>query len=227
MTRKKLQPKWLSSIKVLVWDLDGTLYQEIPEIKDGIHANAISLITQVKGISGEEAERVFQQAHEKLGSSTQTLIHLGVDKTYALSSEWYSDVQLKYLRRDERLVQLFVKLKSRRHLIDTNGARRSTIKKLRRLGLQLSTFEKIFTNADMFGVLKPDPLPFQKVLEYTRLPAQAHLMIGDRDRTDLEPARKLGMKTCLVWGESGGADICFSSIYQVADLFAPATALHV
>lgn len=218
MTRKKLQPKWLSSIKVLVWDLDGTLYKEIPEIKNGIHANAINLVTRVKGISGKEAERVFQRVYEKLGSSTQTLIHLGVDRTYALSSEWYSDVQLKYLTRDERLVQLFIKLKSWRHLIETNGAKRSTIKKLKRLGLELSTFEKIFTNADMFGVLKPDPLPFQKVLEYTGLPAKDHLMIGDRDRTDLEPAKKLGMKTCLVWGESDSADLSLREVYQVAEV---------
>jgi putative hydrolase of the HAD superfamily len=219
MTRKKLQPRWLSSIKVLVWDLDGTLYHEIEEIKEGIHANAIRLIRQVKVVSKKEAEELFQKTYQKLGSSTQALIHLGVDRTYALSSEWYSDVQLKYLKRDERLVQLFIKLKSWRHLIDTNGARRSTIKKLRRLGLQLSTFEKIFTNADMFGVLKPDPLPFEKVLEYTGLPAQVHLMIGDRDKTDLEPARKLGMKTCLVWDKADSADLSLPSVYQVASLF--------
>jgi len=226
MTRKKVQPKWLSSIKVLVWDLDGTLYQEIPEIKEGIHANAIKLVSKARKISHEKAKALLQETYEKLGTLTQALIDLGVEKSYALSDEWYSGVQLKYLKRDERLVQLFVKLKSWRHLIETNGARRLTIKKLKRLGLELSTFEKIFTNADMFGVLKPDLLPFQKVLEYTRLPAQAHLMIGDRDRTDLEPARKLGMKTCLVWGMSGSADICCSSIYQVASFLAPGIAVH-
>lgn len=227
MSNKQLRPKWLSSIKVLVWDLDGTLYREIPEIKNGIHANAIACISRARAVSKSQAEELFEKTYQKLGSSTQTLIHLGVERAYVLSGEWYADVQLKFLKPDKKLVKTLAGLKNFRQFINTNGARSSTVKKLKRLGLKPSTFEKIFTNADMFGVLKPELLPFEKMLKYTGLPASAHLMIGDRDRTDLAPAKKLGMKTCIVWGKSELADISLPSVYQVADLVAPATTSHV
>ncbi len=218
MNKLKRKPAWLKQIKVIIWDLDGTLYQEMPELKREIHDNAIDLIGRVKGISRKKAEKVFSLKYSQFGSSTKTLIDCGVDRTYVFSGEWYTKAQMKYLKRDERLGLIFKKLKDRRHILNTNSISSSAKKKLRRIGLKTETFEKLFTNADMFGVLKPDPKPFEAVLEYTKMPAKTHLFIGDRYQTDLEPAKKLGMRTCLVWGESAMADISLKTVYEVAEL---------
>jgi len=212
-------PGWLDQIQVLVWDLDGTLYQEIPELRKEIQSHTVDLIRQVKKVSKREAERIFSQMYQKLGSSTQTLIDCGVDRLYALSGEWYAEIQLRYLRRDQDLQTMFERLQNKRHILNTNSINFAAQKKLKRLGLNDRIFEKLFTNADMFGVLKPDPKPFLAVLEYTKLPAAVHLFIGDREKTDLEPAKALGMRTCLVWGESTLADISLSTVYEVAQLF--------
>lgn len=219
MVRRTDRIIWLSQIKVLIWDVDGTLYQEIPEIKEGVHENTINLISKAQIISKQDAEKLFWERYEKLGSRTQTLINCGVNREYVLSGEWYSQVQLKYLRKDERLVAMFGRLKHIRHIINTNGATTSTKKKLQRLGLNLITFEKIITNADMLGRLKPEAAPFRAVLAYTDLPASAHLLIGDRDKTDLEPAKKLGFHTCMVWGKSKVADLSLDSVYDIERLF--------
>lgn len=212
------KPKWIKDIKVLVWDLDGTLYNEIPEMKKQIHQNVINLISEAKSISLSEANELFWKMYSKVASSTQTLINCGVDKNKILSGYWYSDAQLKYLKKDQCLIKIFEQLKNLRHIINTNGNGSISRKKLKKLGLSLSTFEKIFTNADMFGVLKPDLLPFKEVLKYTGLKANNHLFIGDREATDLVPAKKVGMRTCLVWGKSKIADISLKTVYDVEGL---------
>ncbi|MBU0618903.1 HAD family hydrolase [Patescibacteria group bacterium] len=205
-------------IKVLVWDLDGTLYKNTLTLSGAIHANAIKAVKKANSLSDEEAEQLFQQTYKQLASSTQTMIHCGVDRAYALSGKWYAEVQLKHLQHNQRLINMFDRLKPWRHIINTNGANLVTQKKLRLLGLSADIFAKIFTNADMFGKLKPDLMPFKAMLDYTGLSAEQHLMIGDRPETDLLPAKKLGMKTCLVWGESAEADVSVKTVYEVSDL---------
>lgn len=196
------------------------MYKNTPALSRAIHANAIGAISQARSISLEEAGRLFRDLHSQLHSSTQTMINCGVDRRYALSGEWYEKIQLKHIKHDHRLVGMFGQLKSLRHLINTNGAGSVTRKKLSLLGLSLRMFEKIFTNADMFGRLKPDLAPFQAMLDYTGLPANQHLMIGDRWDTDLGPAKKLGMKTCLVWGQCDEADVSLKTVYEIGDLLA-------
>ncbi len=219
MAYRLTKPKWLSQIKVLVWDFDGTLYKELPEIKSEIHKNVIELVVKARGLSWQKAEKLFWKNYHTLGSSIKSLIALGVDREYVLAGEWYSKIQLKYLKKDERLAEMFKGLEGLRHIIDTNGAGPPTIKKLKKLGLSLEIFEKIFTNAEMFGRFKPDLFPFRAILDYTALKPEKHLFIGDREKTDLVPAKKIGMRTCLVWGKSKLADISLRKVYDVEKLF--------
>jgi FMN phosphatase YigB (HAD superfamily) len=57
-------------------------------------------------------------------------------------------------------------------------------------------------------------------MEKTGLPPVAHLMIGDRERVDLVPAKKLGMKTCLVWAAEPSmvADITLPTVYDLSQV---------
>jgi len=219
MIKKDENPKWLKKIKVLVWDLDGTLYHGTSEIRNEIHSNVIKLISKKKKVSLEKAEELFWKKYKKVGSSTKTMMQLGVDDKVIFSGKWYSEAQLKGIKKDEDLILMFKKLANYRHIVNTNGIYSSSVEKLRKLGLALNTFEKIFTNADMFKVLKPDLLPFKEVLKYTGLEPQEHLFIGDRDETDLVPAKKLGMKTCMVWRQSEIADISLDSVYDLTESF--------
>jgi len=217
--RKTAMKKLLKEIKVLVWDLDGTLYDEIPVIKKEIRSNVVKAISKVQLISLKQAEKLFAKTYKELNSSTKTMMKYGVDKKWILSGEWYNKAQLKYIKKDLRLKMMFDNLKNLIHIINTNGSILPTKKKLKKLGLPLDIFEKIYSNADMFGILKPDLLPFKKVIKYTKLLPENHLFIGDRDKTDLVPAKKIGMRTCLVWGQSKMADISLPRVYDVVELF--------
>ncbi|MFC1711308.1 HAD family hydrolase [Patescibacteria group bacterium] len=71
----------------------------------------------------------------------------------------------------------------------------------------------------MQGRVKPDPYAFKLILNYTKLKPENHLFIGDSDKKEMIPAKKLGMKTCLVWGKSKVADISLKTVYEVESLF--------
>lgn len=210
-----VSPEWLKQIQVLVWDFDGTFYQSIPEMNALIHERVFELIAQNKGVSVEEAEGIYKQMYSELHSATKVLIACGVDELYALSGQWSEDTRLNFLVADPKLVAMFDQLpRGLRYLIHTNGTREATQKKLAALGLDPAVFAIISCPTD-YGKVKPDPSVFAAILERTGLPAGAHLYIGDRDKTDLEPARELGIHTCLVWGESEIADISLGSVYDV------------
>lgn len=210
---------WLKDIKVLVWDVDGTLYQEIPEVKKEIHKKVIQAIVKAKSIAIKQAKELHYQLYKQYKSNTSVLLQLGVDKDYVLSGDWYSRVQLKYLEKDNELIKIFQELKSFKHIISTNSEKIVALKKLEILGINPTLFEKIFTNKD-FGVkVKPNPYAFKLVLELTKLKPQQHLFIGDSEEKEMIPAQKVGMHTCLVWGKSKAADISLPTVYDISKLF--------
>ncbi|KKW01536.1 MAG: HAD superfamily (Subfamily IA) hydrolase, TIGR02253 [Parcubacteria group bacterium GW2011_GWA1_49_11] len=81
------------------------------------------------------------------------------------------------------------------------------------------TFEEMVT-AETVGITKPHPEGFRYILRKTGLPAEQHLMIGDREGVDLVPAKALGMKTCLVWAKNSSsiANVSLPTVYGVANL---------
>lgn len=215
MIDTKRLPPWLFRIKVLVWDFDGTLYNEIPTAKQEIQNNVIQLISRSQKTSLAKAKQLFLKHYLRFNSSSRVLIHFGINRDYVLKGEWYGRTQLRHIKKDKKIKAMFEKLKSFRHILSTNATLVNTKKKLGKLGLSPKVFEKFFCHADLSGVLKPDPRAFGEILKYLQLPPEQVLYIGDREQTDLEPAKKMGMHTCLVWGESKAADICLPKVYDI------------
>ena len=241
--------KKLKNIKVLVWDVDGTLYQTPAEFYNQLHQFWVGEVKKKLGLSFEKAEKIYDQYKKKYLSSTLTLKVLGIgeEKEILVKSEEIVKGK-KFIKKDPKLVGLFRKLKNFRHLVLRNGTRRETIARLELLGLierekrgkylstersdrfypcleysgGLGSFERVFGTVDAFDTVKPDEKVFKKILEYTKLPADQHLMIGDRVEVDLMPAKKLGMRTCLVWSESDNknVDVSIKRIYDIINLLA-------
>lgn len=124
-----------------------------------------------------------------------------------------------FLSRDERLIELFKKLTGYRHIILANGVIRRHKETLKVLGVPPETFE-LYVTSEVVGTTKPHPEGFQYVLNYTKLPPSSHLMIGDREQVDLVPAKKLGMRTCMVWSEKKSiiADATLPTVYDITGI---------
>lgn len=206
----------LSTIKVLIWDFDGTLYKPNPALFQAVREAEYRTIKEHTGWSREKKIEEFNTLHKIVYPSatevTAVLCKMPISQA-AVEMEQYFD-RRDFVRRDEKLIALFEKLKSFRHFILANGARIRYVETLAVLGVPLSTFEEIVTS-EVVGVTKPHLEGFRYILKKTGLPAQQHLMIGDREAVDLVPAKSLGMKTCLVWGKSTIADISLPTVYDL------------
>ncbi len=204
-------------VKIIAWDVDTTLYKNIPELSIRFKEECIKEVAKVKEISFAEAESIFEKARATNGSSTMTLRNLRVgDENTLLQIQKRIDKQ-GYIKPDPKLLSMFQKLSKFRHFIITNSMKEDDKAALVKLGLPESIFEKIITVEDA-GEPKPSLAPFQFLLKLTGLPPEQHVYVGDREKVDIEPAKKLGMKTILVWGESELADVSLSAVYDVPEV---------
>lgn len=212
---KKVKSSKLKNIKVLVWDFDGTLYKWIPKLREEVREAEYRTIKDHTGWSREKTVTEFNQVHQKVLSATTAVAKIaGIPVAQAaMEGEWYID-RSKYLKRDERLVRLFKQLDSYKHYLLVNGIQEVTRKSLLLLGLSPDIFEEVVTS-ETVGVNKPNLNGFKYIFAKTQLRPEQHLMIGDRESVDIIPARKLGFKTCLVWGESKFADVSLTTIYDL------------
>ncbi len=205
-------------VKVIAWDIDTTLYKTIPELSVKLKNSCIEEVAKLKGIPFDEAKDVFEREREKCGSTFLTFMSLGwrgLEAVRKMESIEKKIDKFSYIKKDPNLPILFSKLSGFRNFILRNGTRESTMRLLNNLGVNPKIFEGIITTEDSL-LPKPDPAPFELLLKTTGLPPEQHVYIGDRDRVDMEPAKKLGMKTILVWGKSEIADLSLPTVYDVA-----------
>jgi HAD superfamily hydrolase (TIGR01549 family) len=210
-----------TEVNVLIWDFDGTLYKPNSDLFAAVREAEYLAIMEHTGWSREKTIKEFHALHKvTIQSATavvSTLCHIPIAAA-ARESEKYFD-RRKYLRRDPRLIDMFRQLKDFRQYIFANGVIAHHKETLKVLGIPAGTFEA-FVTAETIGVTKPDPAGFLYILHKTGLPPAAHLMIGDRELVDLEPAKMLGMHTCLVWSDakSAIADVTLPNVYEVATI---------
>lgn len=206
-------------IVVLIWDFDGTLYKPNPELWKAVREAEYRTIMEHTGWDGEKTVAEFKKLHKIVyPSATEvTAILCGIPIAQAaIKMEQYFD-RRDYLARDEKLIVMFKKLSRFRHFTLANGVRERHRETLKILGIPANTFEEMVTS-DTVGVTKPHPNGFLYILKKTGLPPAQHLMIGDRPKVDLEPAKNLGIKTCLVWSKTldPSSDVVVPTVYDVA-----------
>ncbi|OGG35147.1 hypothetical protein A2363_01455 [Candidatus Gottesmanbacteria bacterium RIFOXYB1_FULL_47_11] len=209
----------LESIRVLIWDFDGTLYRPNTELFAAVREAEYQAIMEHTGWTREKAMEEFHKLHRVTIQSATAVIaklcNMSIGQA-AVESEKRFD-RRKYLHRDEKLIDLFAKLTKFRHFTLANGVKQYHVETLKLLGVPPETFEEMVTS-ETVGVTKPDDKGFRYIMKKTGLPPEAHLMIGDRELVDLAPAKNLGMHTCLVWSDKKStiADATLLTVYDVA-----------
>jgi len=209
----------LTNIRVLIWDFDGTLYKPNADLFRAVRESEYQTIINHTDWSRTKVIEEFDKLYKKtIQSATEvTGVLSGITTAQAAGEmEGFFD-RRQFIGRDEQLLALFQTLKAYRHFILANGIIAHHKETLVLLGLPWETFEDDVTS-EIVGETKPSLKGFQYILGKTGLPADVHLMIGDREAVDLVPAKQLGMKTCLVWADTPStvADITLPTVYDVA-----------
>ncbi len=208
-------------IRVLIWDFDGTFYKPNQDLFKAVREAEYQTIVNHTGWTKEKTTEEFARLHKKVYTSATEVVSklckISIARA-ATEMEKYFDRRV-YIHRDEKLIHLFSLLKKFRHFILANGMIARHKETLEALGLSAKIFKEIVT-AETVVVTKPHEKGFLYILHKTKLPPASHLMIGDRDRVDLAPAKKLGMKTCLVWADKDCdvADVVLPTVYDVAKI---------
>jgi HAD superfamily hydrolase (TIGR01549 family) len=208
-------------INVCIWDVDGTLYPLDDMKSQEVQESAYKAIAECTGWPRERVIEEFDKVHEKITPSATEVVALLCNITTAqaaVKTDEYLN-RLRFVARDDKLIALFEELSGFQHFILGNGSIQHIAKALEVLGIPVSTFTEIVTS-EIVGVNKPKDNGFRYIIEKTGLPASQHLMIGDREKVDLLPAKKLGMKTCQVWAikPSMIADITLPTVYELSQV---------
>jgi FMN phosphatase YigB (HAD superfamily) len=99
----------------------------------------------------------------------------------------------------------------------TNVTRSNLDKTLRLIALDPAWFIHILTGDDV-PERKPAIDGFVAMIEKSAVPAADILYVCDRVDVDVRPAKKVGLRTCLVWGQTEEADYSCSDFAGLRDV---------
>ncbi|WP_337906621.1 HAD-IA family hydrolase [Pelovirga terrestris] len=196
--------------QILIFDLDGTLINSIPDL-----LTAINLLRQELELTALTASQVARMVGD--GATMLVQRALGDDLYDKRHLERFLEIYSRHLLDQTHcypgIEELLMRHDPRRMALVTN----KPILYTRRIlaGLDLARFFGAVIGGDSFPHKKPHPYPLQQaLLQLDGRPHQA-MMIGDH-HTDLYAARDAGIATCFcAYGFGHCGD--YVPDYQVAD----------
>ena len=190
-------------IKAIVFDLDGTLYEN-DDFGHEISRTFARYIAGLKGIDEETARGLVRETRARLSAASGHVTtlsmachELGGDLREAHRHMAEEIDPTRFMTRDDRVIALLKRL-ARRYdlLLYTNNNRSLTARILDLLGIT-GIFRQIVTIEDGW-LSKPDPDMLETVLERAAAPAGQCLFVGDRYDVDLRLPAGRGCPVLLV-----------------------------
>jgi putative hydrolase of the HAD superfamily len=205
-----------SMFKAILFDLDNTLYSEKCGIFDLIDERMNEWLISNLGVAESEVEEFRYKYFRKYGTTLRGLmLHHNVNPYDFL--KYVHDVPVQdFLKTDEELRNSLDSIRCRK-IVFTNSDARHANRILDTLGVR-DLFEKIFDIEAMQFVPKPNPEPYQLVLNYIAEAPNDCLLIDDMER-NLQPAKQMGMQTILI-GDGKPVDDAHHSIANIKELSA-------
>ena len=204
----------MSTIKNLIFDLDNTLYDfstiwkksnklVYEYLKYDKIASYEEFFKHYKAINNMLVDEVLK-GNMKLREIRNTRLKLTLEKFGIILTEedckFYYEKQFKFILesiKPNKEVNQWIKRLNKKYkmIILTNGKSCEQRRKIEKLGLD--NMFKLYISGETH-ISKPKAEAFINVLEKEKIVASETMMIGDSLHYDINPANKLGMKTCLI-----------------------------
>jgi HAD superfamily hydrolase (TIGR01549 family) len=192
----KSNPSWIKKIKLVAWDLDGTLYQANAQLKQAIDQLKFRTIADKLEVSLKEAKNKFKQVYQELNSNTKTLNHFGINGQQFFIDAWLKLDLEKYIPPNPELAKNLKRLKAetslKQYILTNSNTQETVLKKLNLIGIDSKVFDQIHTSVEI-GYNKPDEEAFQVLWNESGFKKNEIVYVGDRIKTDIRPAKKLGL----------------------------------
>ena len=181
-------------LKAIVFDLDGTLYQD-DRLGEEVSGSACRYIAELRDISTSRAETMLQEARDGLsetgGTLSNAVLSLGgnlKEMHQRLSREVHPE---GVLRVDRRVTALLEKLAASFALyLYTNNNRELSGRIMAEIGVS-GIFKKVFSIEDYWRP-KPDRAALLEILEIIGCKPAETLFVGDRYGVDLALPESVG-----------------------------------
>jgi putative hydrolase of the HAD superfamily len=196
----------LQDIQVIVFDLDDTLFPEHEFVLSGLKAVGNWMLEQYAVTDFFNVAWNLFQTGQRGTIFNQTLDYLNVEYSSDLIQDLvqvYRDHQPSItLHPDARWAIEHFKPHKQLGLI-TNGFLKTQQNKVQALAIG-SCFDALIY-CDVYGreSWKPSPLPYQKLMETTKLHGANHLYVGDHPNKDFVAAKQLGWMTLRICRQDG------------------------
>jgi len=189
------------AVDVWVFDLDNTLYPARCNLFAQVSQRMGRFIADFLAVELEEARVVQKDFFHRHGTTLRGLmIEHGMDPAPFL--DYVHDIDLSPIPRDARLDQALAALPGRK-VIFTNGTTAHARRITDHLGVS-HHFEAVYDIAEAGYVPKPEPGPYQHMVERHDIAPERAVMIEDIAR-NLVPAAEMGMTTVWIRGDSDWA----------------------
>jgi phosphoglycolate phosphatase len=185
-----------STKKIFLFDLDGTLFNTLPDLSFAINKMLVALGLEpfpreiIKTFIGNGSRNLVRRS---LGNSEHLL-----DEAHALFMEYYKNRCIEETIPYPGVIELLKR--NFRAAVLTNKPIEPTKKILAHFGLA-NRFEYVL-GGDTSPERKPSPAGIEFILSNTKLEKQDALMIGD-DTPDLLAARAAGIDSLMILGGFG------------------------
>jgi|SRR3989344_1407983 len=211
----------LREVKAAGFDLDGTLYSTTFEIDERIRTRiAEKILKKVSSLgSVKRARDYFEGEYRKTGSGSKVLERVGYHDSREVMDECLATADvLDLIERDDELRGILenIHAKYKTYLI-TSSPRDLALQKLNRIGIDRRLFDTAMYS-EMPDVSKSDGSAFEYLVKTVSIPAYQHVYVGDREKSDILPAKRLGMKTVAVWSSIEEADFSIDHIHDIKRL---------
>ncbi len=184
--------------KVLVFDLDGTLYHGTDEICKLEDIKIISFLSSKLQITKDKTKHLIADIRSRYVYDVDALEgELPFSKEEFLEN--VCDVDVSYLSQNLILNQYLSQLSQRKFIL-TDSIAKHVSDVLRIIGVDENLFEAVFTAKDMNYIFKYKPEGFYKFLQKYSLKAQDCVLFEDSLR-NLKVAKSLGFITVFISSE--------------------------
>jgi len=186
-------------LKAIFFDIDNTLYDSKTLSSMARRNSILAMIDAGLNVPFEKAMKKLEEIIEKYGSNYPRhydklldAFNIKSSKIVAAGIVAYERTKFGYLRPYPEVVPTLLKLKKKYRLgIISNGIAIKQWEKL--IGLGLHHFFSTVITSEECGAEKPAKKIFQAALKSIGAKAKEAVMIGDKEKEDIEAARKAGM----------------------------------
>ena len=190
--------KDFKNIKNFIFDLDGTLYGQdmLKKIFGQVSKRMSEFISQKLNVNLEKAKELQKNYFHKYNTSLNGLmIHHDINPQEFL--KFVHEINLDFLKKDIVLREELLKLEAKKYIY-TNGSFEHIDQIIKSLGIE-DLFDGTFDIVEANYVPKPSLKSYKNMVKKFNIDPKESVFIEDI-AINLEPAKKLGMKT--VWIEN-------------------------